>query len=209
MFQVLFFDDESKRAAFVQHLRRRVADIGQEIRVKEMREEELLKEALTREQRAQIVETFIRHAFSKVQSAATGFASSAKCCPEVELAKPRELRAGLATELIDVGPTVTSTNVGGMTNDEWSLSGVQVLEIDRCDAGDMSGISRKKAKEVLQCELTAAEFADALGLKADSLFVDSMFTLADKDGNGYLSFQEFLDVIVIFMKGRFGVLSIA
>lgn len=77
------------------------------------------------------------------------------------------------------------------------------MEIDKCDAGDMSDVSRKKAKEVLQCELTAAEFADALGLKPDSLFVDSMFTLADKDGNGYLSFQEFLDVIVIFMKGRF------
>ena len=29
-----------------------------------------------------------------------------------------------------------------------------------------------------------------------------MFTLADKDGNGYLSFQEFLDVMVIFMKGK-------
>ncbi|MEQ2216246.1 hypothetical protein XENOCAPTIV_013098 [Xenoophorus captivus] len=77
----------------------------------------------------------------------------------------------------------------------------QVLEIEKCDAGDMSGISRKRAREVLQCELTASEFADALGLKPDSLFVDSMFTLADKDGNGYLSFQEFLDVIVIFMKG--------
>lgn len=79
--------------------------------------------------------------------------------------------------------------------------GTQVLEIERCYAGDMSGISRKRAREVLQCELTASEFADALGLKSDSLFVDSMFTLADKDGNGYLSFQEFLDVIVIFMKG--------
>lgn len=66
----------------------------------------------------------------------------------------------------------------------------------------MSGVSSKKAREVLQCELTAAEFADALGLKPDSLFVDSMFTLADKDGNGYLSFQEFLDVMVIFMKGK-------
>ncbi|XP_070828301.1 dual oxidase 1 [Chaetodon trifascialis] len=138
---VLFFDDESKRAAFVKHLRQGVTDITQEIRVKEMREEELLKEALTREQRAQIVETFIRHAFSKV------------------------------------------------------------LEIEKCDAGDMNGISRKKAREVLQCELTASEFAAALGLKPDCLFVDSMFTLADKDGNGYLSFQEFLDVIVIFMKG--------
>lgn len=138
---VLFFDDESKRAAFVKHLRLGMTEFTHEIRVKEMREEELLKEALTKDQRAQIVETFIRHAFSKV------------------------------------------------------------LEIEKSDAGDMSGISRKKAREVLQCELTASEFADALGLKSDSLFVDSMFTLADKDGNGYLSFQEFLDVIVIFMKG--------
>ncbi|XP_038562804.1 dual oxidase 1 isoform X2 [Micropterus salmoides] len=137
----LFFDDESKRAAFVMHLHSGVTDTGQEIRVKEIREVELLKEALTKEQRAQIVETFIRHALSKV------------------------------------------------------------LEIEKRDAGDMSGISHKKAREVLQCELTASEFADALGLKSDSLFVDSMFTLADKDGNGYLSFQEFLDVLVIFMKG--------
>lgn len=78
----------------------------------------------------------------------------------------------------------------------------KVLEIDKCDAGNLSGASRQKAREVLRCELTAAEFANALGLKSDSLFVDSMFTLADKDGNGYLSFQEFLDVIVIFMKGE-------
>lgn len=83
-----------------------------------------------------------------------------------------------------------------------SPSGAQVLEIEKCDAGDMSGVSRKKAREVLECELTASEFADALGIKSDSLFVDSMFTLADKDGNGYLSFQEFLDVMVIFMKGK-------
>uniref|UniRef100_A0A3P9PLG9 NAD(P)H oxidase (H2O2-forming) n=1 Tax=Poecilia reticulata TaxID=8081 RepID=A0A3P9PLG9_POERE len=138
---VLFFDDESKRSEFVSHVRLELEDMRQEIRVKEMRERELLKEALTKEQRAQIVETFIRHAFSKV------------------------------------------------------------LEIEKCDAGDMSGISSKRAREVLQCELTASEFAEALGLKPDSLFVDSMFTLADKDGNGYLSFQEFLDVIVIFMKG--------
>uniref|UniRef100_A0A8C7Z9T9 NAD(P)H oxidase (H2O2-forming) n=1 Tax=Oryzias sinensis TaxID=183150 RepID=A0A8C7Z9T9_9TELE len=77
----------------------------------------------------------------------------------------------------------------------------KVLEIQKCDAGDMSGIPPRRAREVLQCELTASEFADALCLKPDSLFVDSMFTLADKDGNGYLSFQEFLDVMVIFMKG--------
>lgn len=62
MFKVLFFDNEARRAAFVQLLHQCSSDVG----VKEMREEELLQEALTREQRAQIVETFIRHAFSKV-----------------------------------------------------------------------------------------------------------------------------------------------
>lgn len=59
---MLFFGDEARRAAFVQRLHRGLSDVS----VKEAREEELLKEALTREQRAQIVETFIRHAFSKV-----------------------------------------------------------------------------------------------------------------------------------------------
>uniref|UniRef100_A0AAQ4PB93 Dual oxidase n=1 Tax=Gasterosteus aculeatus aculeatus TaxID=481459 RepID=A0AAQ4PB93_GASAC len=141
---VLFFDDESKRAAFVKYLRPGVTDPAQEIRVVEMRERELLKEALTKEQRAQIVETFIRHAFSKVK--------------------------------LDI------------TNN--TPSAAQVLEIEKSDAGDMRGVSHKKAREVLECELAASEFADALGLKRDSLFVDSMFTLADKDGNGYLSFQE-------------------
>lgn len=66
----------------------------------------------------------------------------------------------------------------------------------------MSAVSSKRTKEALQCELTGAEFAHALGLKPDSPFVESMFSLADKDGNGYLSFQEFLDVLVIFMKGQ-------
>lgn len=67
--QVLFFDEESKRTEFMKHLRPEVTDIKHDIRLKEMREKELLREALTKEQRAQIVETFIRHAFSKVQSA--------------------------------------------------------------------------------------------------------------------------------------------
>lgn len=72
------------------------------------------------------------------------------------------------------------------------------MDIDKSDAGDLS----TRTREALQCELTRVEFASVLGLKPDSLFVESMFTLADKDGNGYLSFQEFLDVIVIFMKGE-------
>uniref|UniRef100_A0A673Z8N3 NAD(P)H oxidase (H2O2-forming) n=1 Tax=Salmo trutta TaxID=8032 RepID=A0A673Z8N3_SALTR len=138
---VLYFEDEGQRGEFVRYLRSEVTDGGQELAVRDMTEKELLREAVTRDQRAQIVENFIRSAFAKV------------------------------------------------------------LEIENCDARDMSGASYRKTREALETELTRTEFADALGLKPDSLFVDAMFTLADKDGNGYLSFQEFLDVIVIFMKG--------
>lgn len=91
---MLFFDDESKRAAFVKHLDPGVTDMGQEIRVKEMREKELLKEALTKEQRAQIVETFIRHAFSKVPSA-SGCLPHAALCFSSSFMLPRKMSSVL------------------------------------------------------------------------------------------------------------------
>ncbi|KAL0154851.1 hypothetical protein M9458_049114, partial [Cirrhinus mrigala] len=120
---------------FLSHLRSELERRIQSLTVMEMSEKEILRDAVTRTQREKIVETFFKHAFSKV------------------------------------------------------------LDIDKSDAGDLSN----RTREALQCELTRVEFASVLGLKPDSLFVESMFTLADKDGNGYLSFQEFLDVIVIFM----------
>lgn len=59
----------------------------------------------------------------------------------------------------------------------------------------------KTAKEVLTTELTQIEFAEALSMRPESTFVQQMFSLIDKDNNGYISFREFLDVMVIFAKG--------
>ena len=56
-------------------------------------------------------------------------------------------------------------------------------------------------RDVLSCELSREEFADAMSMKPDSLFVEQMFQLIDTDGNGFVSFREFLDMIVIFSKG--------
>nr|XP_006628861.1 PREDICTED: dual oxidase 2-like [Lepisosteus oculatus] len=138
---VLFFDDESQRTDFVGKLHTFLQQSQLGLNVTEMREQDLLRQAVTKQQRDQILDVFFRHAFARI------------------------------------------------------------LDIEKSDAGDLSSVSSRKTREALQCELTAAEFAEALGLKPDSLFVDSIFSLADKDGNGYLSFQEFLDVFVIFMKG--------
>ena len=81
---------------------------------------------------------------------------------------------------------------------------VQVLDIDQADAGALPLDSSQKVQEALTCELSRAEFAESLGLKPQDMFVQSMFSLADKDGNGYLYFREFLDILVVFMKGEGG-----
>ncbi|NXP53088.1 DUOX2 oxidase, partial [Heliornis fulica] len=138
---VLLFSEETERNNFIEKLRGYLLESGLDLYTSEMKEQNLMKRAVTQEQRKQILETFFRHLFA------------------------------------------------------------QVLEIDRSDAGELSFESSQKAKESLSCELSRAEFAEALGLKAQSMFVESMFSLADKDGNGYISFREFLDILVVFMKG--------
>uniref|UniRef100_A0A8C3JAD8 NAD(P)H oxidase (H2O2-forming) n=1 Tax=Calidris pygmaea TaxID=425635 RepID=A0A8C3JAD8_9CHAR len=138
---VLLFSEEAERSSFIEKLQGYMQESGLDLLLSEMKEQSLMKRAVTQEQRKQILETFFRHLFA------------------------------------------------------------QVLEIDESDAGELNFESSQKAKESLTCELSRAEFAEALGLKAHSMFVDSMFSLADKDGNGYISFREFLDILVVFMKG--------
>lgn len=55
---------------------------------------------------------------------------------------------------------------------------------------------------VMRTSLSKNEFAEALGMKADSLFVKQMFNCVDKDKNGRISFQEFLDTVVMFSRGK-------
>ncbi|KAJ7410998.1 Dual oxidase 2 [Willisornis vidua] len=138
---VLLFCEEAERSIFVGKLQNYLNESGLDLHMSEMKEQSLMKWAVTQEQRKQILETFFRHLFA------------------------------------------------------------QVLEIDKSDAGELNFESSQKTRESLTCELSRAEFAEALGLKAHSMFVESMFSLADKDGNGYISFREFLDILVVFMKG--------
>uniref|UniRef100_A0A8I3WAZ7 NAD(P)H oxidase (H2O2-forming) n=1 Tax=Callithrix jacchus TaxID=9483 RepID=A0A8I3WAZ7_CALJA len=138
---VLLFNLEEERQALVENLRAALKESGLSFQEWELREQELMRAAVTREQRSHLLETFFRHLFS------------------------------------------------------------QVLDINQADAGTLPLDSSQKVREALTCELSRAEFAESLGLKPQDMFVESMFSLADKDGNGYLSFREFLDILVVFMKG--------
>ncbi|XP_008543644.1 dual oxidase isoform X1 [Microplitis demolitor] len=62
-------------------------------------------------------------------------------------------------------------------------------------------IDSKVAKEVIYTELTLLEFAEALSMRADSEFVKKIFNLVDMDKNGFISFREFIDMLVLFLKG--------
>ncbi|KAF2980440.1 hypothetical protein EK904_011244 [Melospiza melodia maxima] len=162
---VLLFNGEAERSIFVGKLRDYLKESSFDLHLSEMREQNLMKRAVTQEQRKQILETFFRHLFAQVRKETPAFCSA------------------ITHSISFVGRNL------------------QVLEIDRSDAGELSFESSQMARESLTCELSRAEFAEALGLKEHSMFVESMFSLADKDGNGYISFREFLDILVVFMKG--------
>lgn len=70
------------------------------------------------------------------------------------------------------------------------------------DQDELLKLDAAQAREIINTELTPHEFADSLSMRPDATFVQQMFALVDSDKNGYISFREFLDMIVIFAKGK-------
>jgi len=86
-----------------------------------------------------------------------------------------------------------------VTLDKRLLTYLLILQALRYDEGSVR--HSRESSQYINCELTISEFADALGLQPDSMFVTSMFKMVDKSDNGYISFREFLDFFIIFHKG--------
>ncbi|XP_044765941.1 dual oxidase 1-like [Coccinella septempunctata] len=57
-------------------------------------------------------------------------------------------------------------------------------------------------KDIINTEITVLEFAESLNMKPDNEFVKRMFYLADKDRNGFISFREFVGLLIIFAEGN-------
>ncbi|XP_017767878.1 PREDICTED: dual oxidase-like [Nicrophorus vespilloides] len=58
-----------------------------------------------------------------------------------------------------------------------------------------------KIADIMKMELTLEEFSNLLNMRSDSQFVNLMFKLIDVDLNGFVSFGEFLNLMVIFSEG--------
>ncbi|XP_075711304.1 dual oxidase 1-like [Rhinoderma darwinii] len=110
-----------------------------------------------------------------------------------------------------VSYTVTSLREGDLLKESFSKKRRQemletffrnslshVFDIEKIDAGV---IHNQDISEALKCELSREEFAESLGLNPTAHFVEAMFSIADKDGNGYLSFHEFCYILCILLKG--------
>ena len=55
---------------------------------------------------------------------------------------------------------------------------------------------------VMSISLSREEFASALGMKSNDMFVRKMFKVVDKERNGRISFRNFLDTVVLFSRGN-------
>lgn len=69
---MLFFSEEAERSSFFRKLQDYLKTSCLELHVSEMKEQSLLKRAVTQEQRKQILETFFRHLFARVCRSVAG-----------------------------------------------------------------------------------------------------------------------------------------
>lgn len=70
--QVLLFSEEAERSIFVGKLGDCLKESRFDLHLSEMKEQSLMKRAVTQEQRKQILETFFRHLFAQVRRGVAG-----------------------------------------------------------------------------------------------------------------------------------------
>lgn len=75
---MLFFSEEAERSSFFGKLQDYLKTNCLELHVSEMKEQSLLKRAVTQEQRRRILETFFRHLFAQVCRGVAGSDASGK-----------------------------------------------------------------------------------------------------------------------------------
>ncbi|XP_071091367.1 dual oxidase 1-like [Haliotis cracherodii] len=81
---------------------------------------------------------------------------------------------------------------------------VVCLQAFKKNARDMNleSLDARDINEIRNVKLTRTEFAEALGLQPNSMFVRNMFLLVDRSRDGFVSFEEFMTMFVTLATGN-------
>ncbi|XP_050314845.1 dual oxidase 1-like isoform X2 [Anthonomus grandis grandis] len=58
------------------------------------------------------------------------------------------------------------------------------------------------ATQVEYCKLTVLEFSECLGINPEGKFARSIFSLIDRNNEGFICFRQFLDLLILFVTGK-------
>ena len=92
--------------------------------------------------------------------------------------------------------TLTKINVKQIVHFTWQAFKDSKSKVDTGQA-----LQLEELNKIRKIQLTRTEFAESLGLKPTSVFVRNMFLIVDKDKNGFVGFEEFLDLFQILASG--------
>jgi dual oxidase len=74
----------------------------------------------------------------------------------------------------------------------------QAFGIDRKERSEEE---LKECEEAMNLKLTRVDFAEALAMKPNSAFIEKMFNCIDRQSEGRISFQQFLQLIINLSQG--------
>src|SRR3569623_1159812 len=68
-------------------------------------------------------------------------------------------------------------------------------------AASSSGVDTQLYRDAANFELSQDSFAEAFDMPRNSIFVQRIFELGDRDGSGFISINEFVDVLAVLCNG--------
>uniref|UniRef100_A0A914XLN8 NAD(P)H oxidase (H(2)O(2)-forming) n=1 Tax=Plectus sambesii TaxID=2011161 RepID=A0A914XLN8_9BILA len=199
---VLLFDNVDQRMRFEIAIEAAAFRAEKTRKARGVAYDTLMSEANTKDRRQDILTTFFHTAFEMVIRAKTK--SRAR-----NIIASRRL--GFTTPAPKMNKMNKSRSTGNMPN-QYEMSDIDLKALRdasfrlRPEGSPFERVYQLSLKEgkrrhIYDVQLTKKEFARALQLTEDSTFVAQIFRVTDKDNNGYISYPEFIDVLVLMSKG--------
>ena len=78
----------------------------------------------------------------------------------------------------------------------------------KTDDSGLGDLDAETARKIRDIKLTRSEFAESMGLQPSSMFVRNMFLLVDRTKDGFVSFDEFMNMFLTMANGEITIVYI-